>query len=211
MSAPSSFPTLRTPSGPVPPGTPAWNPQRPGAMPSHRYRSAYDKVAVPVADRVWPTRRLTGAPLWVPVDLRDGNQALAEPMDTPRKRRMFDLMLAMGYKEIEVGYPSASQTDFDFVRHLATSDTLPDDVTVVVFTPAKPDLIERTFASIEGLPRAMVHMYTATAPAWRDVVLGYDRPGLHQLILRNAELVGRLADRHEAGPVRLQFSPRCST
>ncbi|WP_034272016.1 2-isopropylmalate synthase [Actinospica robiniae] len=207
MSAPSSFPTLHAPSGPVPPDAPAWNPQRPGAMPSHRYRSAYDKVSVPLTDRAWPARRLTAAPLWVPVDLRDGNQALAEPMDTPRKRRMFDLMLAMGYKEIEVGYPSASQTDYDFVRHLATSGTLPDDVTVVVFTPAKPDLIERTFASIEGLPRAMVHMYTATAPTWRNVVLGYDRAGLHQLILRNAELVGQLADRHQAGPVRLQFSP----
>ena len=212
MSSPSSFPgvsfpTLHAPTGPIPPDAPGWNPQRPGAMPSHRYRSAYDKVSVPLTSRAWPAARLDRAPLWVPVDLRDGNQALAEPMDTARKARMFELMLAMGYKEIEVGYPSASQTDFDFVRHLATSDTLPEDVTVVVFTPAKPDLIERTFAAIEGLPRAMVHMYTATAPTWREVVLGYDRPGLHRLILRNAELIGRLADRHAAGPVRLQFSP----
>jgi 2-isopropylmalate synthase len=203
------FPSLRTPSGPVPPGAPAWNPQRASSMPSHRYRSAFDKVAVPLTtDRAWPGRRVERAPLWVPVDLRDGNQALAEPMDTPRKRRMFELMVAMGYKEIEVGYPSASQTDFDFVRHLAsTADVLPEDVTVVVFTPAKAELIERTFASIEGLPRTLVHMYTATAPTWREVVLGHDRASLHALILRHAALVARLADRHRGGTVRFQFSP----
>jgi 2-isopropylmalate synthase len=206
-AARSAFPTLRTPAGPVPDGAPAWNPQRPGSMPSHRYRDPYARVEVPLTDRAWPARRLERAPLWVPVDLRDGNQALAEPMDTPRKQRMFDLMLAMGYKEIEVGYPSASQTDFDFVRHLATSGDLPEDVTVVVFTPAKADLIERTFASIEGLPRAMVHMYTATAPTWREVVLGHDRRSLHALILEHAGLVGRLADRHRAGTVRMEFSP----
>ena len=203
----NAFPTLRTPAGPVPAGAPAWNPQRAGSMPSHRYRDPFARVDVPLTDRGWPARRLAQAPLWVPVDLRDGNQALAEPMDTARKQRMFDLMLAMGYKEIEVGYPSASQTDFDFVRHLATTADLPEDVTVVVFTPAKADLIERTFASIEGLPRAMVHMYTATAPTWREVVLGHDRRSLHELILRHAGLVGRLADRHRAGPVRMQFSP----
>ena len=203
----NAFPTLRTPAGPVPDGAPAWNPQRAGSMPSHRYRDPFARVQVPLTDRGWPARRLERAPLWVPVDLRDGNQALAEPMDTARKQRMFDLMLAMGYKEIEVGYPSASQTDFDFVRHLATTADLPEDVTIVVFTPAKADLIERTFASIEGLPRAMVHMYTATAPTWREVVLGHDRRSLHALILRHAELVGRLADRHRAGTVRMQFSP----
>jgi 2-isopropylmalate synthase len=205
--ASAGFPTLRTPAGPIPADAPAWNPQRASSMPSHRYRNAFDKVEVPLTDRTWPSRRFERAPLWVPVDLRDGNQALAEPMDTPRKRRMFDLMIAMGYKEIEVGYPSASQTDFDFVRHLATSAPPPEDVTIVVFTPAKPDLIERTFESIEGLPRTMVHMYTATAPTWREVVLGHDRASLLALIQRNAELVGRLADRHRAGTVRLQFSP----
>jgi 2-isopropylmalate synthase len=206
-AARTAFPTLRTPAGPVPADAPAWNPQRPGSMPSHRYRDPFARVEVPLTDRGWPARRLARAPLWVPVDLRDGNQALAEPMDTARKQRMFDLMLAMGYKEIEVGYPSASQTDFDFVRHLATTADLPEDVTVVVFTPAKADLIERTFASIEGLPRVMVHMYTATAPTWREVVLGHDRRSLHELILRHAGLVGRLADRHRAGTVRMQFSP----
>lgn len=121
----TTFPTLRTPSAPRPAGAPAWNPQRPSAMPHHRYQAAHERVALPLKGRTWPSRRLEQAPLWVPVDLRDGNQALAEPMDTARKRRMFHLLVTMGFKEIEVGYPSASQTDFDFVRHLATSGAVP--------------------------------------------------------------------------------------
>lgn len=129
-----------------------WNPQRPSGMPYRKYRPVHERVEVPRLERGWPERRIETAPLWVPVDLRDGNQALAEPMDTARKRRMFDLLVTMGFKEIEVGYPSASQTDFDFVRHLAESDAVPDDVTIVVFTAAREDLIERTFASIAGLP-----------------------------------------------------------
>ncbi|TYK46351.1 2-isopropylmalate synthase [Actinomadura decatromicini] len=173
-------------------------------MPFHRYRPVHDRVPSPVpgVERTWPSRRLTAAPLWVPVDLRDGNQALAEPMDTARKRRMFDLFVAMGFKEIEVGYPSASETDFGFVRHLAETG-IPDDVTPVVFTPARTELIERTFASIEGLPRAVVHLYTATAPIWRDVVLGSGRDGVRKLILDGAADVARLA-RHG---VRFEFSP----
>ena len=127
-------------------------------------------------------------------------------MNTPRKQQMFDLMVAMGFKEIEVGYPSASRSDFDFVRHLAQGG-VPDDVTVVVFTSAKPDLIERTFASIEGLPRTIVHLYTATAPVWRNVVLGVSRAELLDLIKRNAQLVSRLADVHRAGIVRFEYSP----
>nr|WP_205625545.1 2-isopropylmalate synthase [Actinomadura atramentaria] len=174
-------------------------------MPSHRYRSVYDRVEVPEFTRIWPTRRLEAPPLWVPVDLRDGNQALAEPMDPARKRRFFDLLVAMGFKEIEVGYPSASRADFDFVRHLVRDDLVPDDVTVVVFTPARADLIERTFASIEGLPRAVVHLYTATAPTWRDVVLGRDRDELHRLVLDAAGLVARLAG--DRPGVRFEFSP----
>ncbi|WP_327295578.1 MULTISPECIES: 2-isopropylmalate synthase [unclassified Streptomyces] len=202
------FPTLRTPQGPVPPGAPGWNPQRASAMPSHRYQSAHERVSVPLADtdRGWPSRRFEQAPLWVPVDLRDGNQALAEPMDPARKRRMFDLLVAMGFKEIEVGYPSASRTDFDFVRQLAEPGVVPDDVTVVVFTPARADLIERTFASIEGLPRAVVHLYTATAPVWREVVLGRTRNELAALVRKSAGQVARLADA-SAGSVRFEFSP----
>ncbi|SPT63258.1 2-isopropylmalate synthase [Actinomadura madurae] len=199
-----NFSTLRTPSGPVADGAPFWNPQRGSSMPFHRYRSVHERVPSPVPniERTWPSRRIESAPLWVPVDLRDGNQALAEPMDTPRKRRMFDLFVAMGFKEIEVGYPSASQTDFDFVRHLAEAG-VPDDVTPVVFTPARRELIERTFASIEGLPRAVVHLYTATGPVWRDVVLGSGREGVRRLILDGAADVARLA----RPGVRFEFSP----
>nr|WSX73618.1 2-isopropylmalate synthase [Streptomyces sp. NBC_00899]WSX80319.1 2-isopropylmalate synthase [Streptomyces sp. NBC_00899] len=209
MSTPpqaTAFPTLRTPRGPVPPGAPRWNPQRGSAMPSHRYRPAHERVEIPAGTaRRWPTRRIDRAPLWVPVDLRDGNQALAEPMDPARKRRMFDLMVAMGYKEIEVGYPSASRTDFEFVRHLADSGAVPDDVTVVVFTAARADLIETTFASIRGLPRTVVHLYTATAPVWRDVVLGRDRRELRALIEESAVRMARLAERQPG--VRFEFSP----
>lgn len=182
----------------------AWNRQRPSTMPYHRYKPAHERVEVPLAERDWPSARITRAPLWVPVDLRDGNQALAEPMDPARKRRMFDLLTGMGFKEIEVGYPSSSQLDFDFVRHLAEPGVVPEDVTVVVFTAARRDLIERTFAAIEGLPRAVVHLYTATAPTWRDVVLGHDRRELRALIMDAAGHIARLADGLD---VRFQFSP----
>ncbi|XVQ90277.1 2-isopropylmalate synthase [Microbispora siamensis] len=176
-------------------------------MPYHRYRPAHERVEIPEIPRIWPGRRIERAPLWVPVDLRDGNQALAEPMDTPRKRRMFDLLVTMGFKEIEVGYPSSSRTDFDFVRHLAASGAVPDDVTPVVFTAARRDLIEQTFASIQGMPRAVVHLYTATAPVWRDVVLGQDRAGLHALIREAAEHIARLTDATPGTAVRFEFSP----
>lgn len=142
----------------------------------------------------------------MPVDLRDGNQALAEPMDPARKQRMFDLFLAMGFKEIEVGYPSASRTDFDFVRRLAdTPGAVPEDVTVVVFTAARADLVERTFRSVEGLPRVVVHLYTATAPIWRDVVLGRGRAEVRALVTEAAELMARLAEGRPG--VRFEFSP----
>ncbi|WP_055506298.1 2-isopropylmalate synthase [Nonomuraea pusilla] len=173
-------------------------------MPYHRYRPAHERVELPLAERAWPARRITQAPLWVPVDLRDGNQALAEPMDPARKRLMFDLMTRIGFKEIEIGYPSASRLDHDFVRELAAPGAVPDDVTVVVFTAARDDLIDRTFASIEGIPRAVVHLYTATAPTWRDVVLGQDRQELRGTILRAASRMARLA---EGRPVRFEFSP----
>ncbi|GGZ21459.1 2-isopropylmalate synthase [Streptomyces olivaceoviridis] len=185
--------------------TPVWNPQRPSPMPYHRYRPFQDRVSVPVADRAWPAARIERAPLWVPVDLRDGNQALAEPMDTPRKRRFFDLLVAVGFKEIEVGYPSASRTDFDFVRHLADGGVVPDDVTPVVFTPARADLIDRTFDAIEGLPRAVVHLYIATSPVWREVVLGRSRAEVWRTVRGAAEHMARRAG--DAPGVRFQFSP----
>lgn len=191
--------------------TPAWNRQRPSGMPSHRYADVYSRVEVPLGtERLWPTRRLTQAPLWVPVDLRDGNQALAEPMDPARKRRFFELMVRMGYTEIEVGYPSASRTDYDFVRLIADTDIAPDDVTIVVFTPARRDLIERTVESIRGIRNdVVIHLYTATAPTWRDTVLGKSRDELRELILAGGrdvwELSGHLPN------VRFEFSPEVFT
>ncbi|GEM34138.1 2-isopropylmalate synthase [Nocardia neocaledoniensis NBRC 108232] len=202
----NTFPTLSTPAGAVPADAPAWNRQRHSAMPSHRYRDIHRRVEMPAGQRDWPHARITAAPLWVPVDLRDGNQALAEPMDPARKRRFFELLVAMGYKEIEVGYPSASQTDFDFVRLLAHEPIAPPDVTVVVFTPARRDLIERTVESVRGIANEVViHLYTATAPVWREVVLGKDRAGMRALILDGARDV--LAAAGDLPNVRFQFSP----
>ncbi|SOD83497.1 2-isopropylmalate synthase [Streptomyces sp. Ag109_G2-15] len=184
---------------------PLWNPQRPGPMPYHRYQPHDRRVHVPVTERHWPAARIERAPLWVPVDLRDGNQALAEPMDTPRKRRFFDLLVSLGYKEIEIGYPSASRTDFAFVRHLVTSGAVPEDVTPVVFTPARTELIDRTFEAIEGLPRAVVHLYIATSPVWREVVLRRDRAGVRRTLRTAAEHMARRAG--DAPGIRFQFSP----
>lgn len=197
---------INTPAGTIPHGSPDWNRQRHSQMPSHRYSDVHARVAIPRQTREWPNNTIRRAPLWVPVDLRDGNQALAEPMDPARKRKFFELMVAMGYKEIEVGYPSASQSDFDFVRLIADSDIAPDDVTIVVFTAARRDLIERTVESIRGISNPVVlHMYTATAPSWRETVLGYSQSALKELILRAAadlqELAGHLPN------VRFQFSP----
>ncbi|NOQ99391.1 2-isopropylmalate synthase [Mycolicibacterium fortuitum] len=202
----SAFPTISTPAGDIPATAPTWNRQRHSQMPSHRYASVYDRVEVPLVQRDWPTARIEAAPLWVPVDLRDGNQALAEPMDPARKRRFFELLVAMGYKEIEVGYPSASQTDFDFVRLLAESDIAPPDVTIVVFVPARRDLIERTVESVRGISNeVVVHMYTATAPTWRDVVLSKDRAELQALILAGARDILEFTD--GMSNVRFEFSP----
>ncbi|WP_405641841.1 2-isopropylmalate synthase [Streptomyces uncialis] len=197
----------------VPPAS--WNRQRPGPMPYHRYRPHHTRVRVtaehaPAGERAWPSARTERAPLWAPVDLRDGNQALAEPMDTPRKRRFFELLVAMGFKEIEVGYPSASRTDHDFMRWLtaeAARGELPDDVTPVVFTPARPELIDRTFESLAGLPRAVVHLYIPTSPVWRDVVLGRDRAQVSETALAAATRMARLAGALPGADIRFQFSP----
>jgi 2-isopropylmalate synthase len=204
----TAFPGISTPAGPIPAHAPAWNRQRHSQMPSHRYADPYDRVSIPLSDavRTWPARRLTAAPLWVPVDLRDGNQALAEPMDPARKRRFFDLMVAMGYKEIEVGYPSASQTDFDFVRLIAEQDIAPEDVTIVVFAAARRDLIARTVEAVRGIRNPVViHLYTATAPTWRETVLGRDRDELRALILDAGRDV--LALTEGLPRVRFEFSP----
>jgi 2-isopropylmalate synthase len=144
-------------------------------MPVHRYIPFLDTNPIVLPDRTWPDRRITAAPRWLTTDLRDGNQALIEPMDPVRKRTMFDLLVSLGYKEIEVGFPAASQMDFDFIRSLVTSGAVPEDVTVSVLTQARTDLIDRTVQSLIGLPRATVHLYNATSPVFRRVVFRHDR------------------------------------
>ncbi len=148
--------------------------QRPSGMPCHRYRPF---PAVDLPDRQWPTRTITAAPRWLSTDLRDGNQALIDPMNVARKQAMFELLVRMGYKEIEVGFPAASQTDFDFIRSLISSGAIPDDVRISVLTQARDELIERTVQSLAGARLATVHMYNAAAPLFRSVVFGWDGDG----------------------------------
>src|ERR1700742_1099761 len=145
------------------------HPQQPSGMPIHRYSPF---VPVALTDRTWPDKVITAAPRWCAVDLRDGNQALIDPMSPARKRRMFDLLVRMGFKEIEVGFPAASQTDFDFVRQLIEDDLIPDDVTIQVLTQAREELITRTFESIRGAGQAVVHLYNSTSTLQRRVVFG---------------------------------------
>jgi 2-isopropylmalate synthase len=153
-------------------------------MPTHRYRPF---PAVDLPDRQWPSRVLTRAPRWLSTDLRDGNQALIDPMNTARKRAMFDLLVRLGYKEIEVGFPAASQTDFDFVRELIESHRVPEDVTISVLTQARDELIERTVQSLVGAHRATVHLYNAAAPVFREVVFGFEGDGREQCTAIAAE------------------------
>ncbi len=150
---------------------------QPTSMPRHRY-SRFPQVDLP--DRQWPTRQLTAAPRWLTTDLRDGNQALIDPMNPARKRAMFDLLVRLGYKEIEVGFPAASQTDFDFVRELIESDRIPEDVTISVLTQAREELIDRTVQSLVGASRASVHLYNAAAHVFRTVVFGFSGDGREQ-------------------------------
>src|SRR5262245_27022931 len=165
--------------------------QQPSRMPIHRYR-AFQTIDLP--DRNWPTKRTTRAPRWLSTDLRDGNQALVEPMSPARKRRMFELLVRMGYKEIEIGFPSASQYDFDFVRSLIEENVIPADVTVSVLTQARDELIERTVESLRGAPRATVHLYNATAPLFRRVVFGVDKAECRNIAVRGTETVMKYAE-----------------
>ena len=144
-------------------------------MPIRKYRAFLDTNPVDLPDRQWPSKRITKAPRWMSTDLRDGNQALIEPMDPARKRRMYDLLIKLGYKEIEIGFPAASQTDYDFVRSLIEDDAVPEDVTISVLTQSRPELIERTVEAMVGFPRATVHLYNATAPVFREVVFHADK------------------------------------
>ena len=164
------------------------NTQKPSAMPIHKYRPYQDTFNVDLPDRTWPSKRITQAPRWCAVDLRDGNQALIDPMSPERKRIMFDLLVRMGYKEIEVGFPSASQTDFDFVRSLIDDDLIPDDVTIQVLTQARESLINRTYESIAGAAKAIVHLYNSTSVLQRDVVFRTDKQGIIDIALEGARL-----------------------
>ncbi|MFH8792667.1 2-isopropylmalate synthase [Streptomyces sp. NPDC017941] len=167
--------------------------QRPSSMPIHKY-GPYEQVTLP--DRSWPDQRITVAPRWLSTDLRDGNQALIDPMSPARKRAMFDLLVRMGYKEIEVGFPSSGQTDFDFVRSIVEDqDAIPDDVTISVLTQAREELIERTVASLKGARRATVHLYNATAPVWREVVFRGSREQVKQIAVDGTRLVMEYADK----------------
>jgi 2-isopropylmalate synthase len=200
-------PGLRTPSGPARDGQPWWNPQRGSVLPIGRYARTAPRLPGPPSSRDWPGRAVGHAPLWCSVDLRDGNQALPSPMDPRRKSAMFDLLVQMGFKQIEVGYPSASETDFEFVRDLVRGNLVPDDVTISVFTPARADLIERTFESVRGADRAMIHLCMATACLWREVVFGMSAPELQKFTVTAAEQVARLADAVPGSRLLFEYSP----
>jgi 2-isopropylmalate synthase len=177
-------------------------------MPFHLYRPF---TPIPLPDRTWPGRVITRAPRWCSVDLRDGNQALIDPMDLERKRRMFDLLVRCGFKEIEVGFPSASQPDFDFVRLIIEEKLVPDDVMIQVLTQARPELIERTFESLRGAPRALVHLYNSTSTLQRRVVFGLDRAGIVDIAVRAAQLCKKLARTIPEVDVHWQYSPESFT
>ena len=166
---------------------------------------AFKPVSLP--DRTWPDRTITRAPIWLSTDLRDGNQALIEPMDGERKLRMFRALVRAGFKEIEVGFPSASQTDFDFIRRLIEEDHVPEDVTIQALTQARQDLIERTFEALHGARSAIVHLYNATSPLFREVVFGLDRQGVVDMAVRHMALVKSLAEQDSATEWRFEYSP----
>ena len=184
------------------------NPQQPSGMPIHRYTAF---TPVDLADRSWPARTITAAPRWCAVDLRDGNQALIDPMSPARKRRMFELLVRLGYKEIEVGFPSASQTDFDFVRQLIEEDLIPDDVVIQVLTQARDALIERTFESIQGAKQAIVHLYNSTSTLQRRVVFGLPKEGIVDIALQGARLCQKLTETVPDTEVYFEYSPESYT
>jgi 2-isopropylmalate synthase len=176
--------------------------------PSTKYSSF---KPIDIADRRWPSQVIKSPPTWCSVDLRDGNQALIEPMDAARKRRMFDMLLKIGFKEIEVGFPAASQTDFDFVREIIEHNLIPDDVTIQVLTQARPELIARTYESLKGARRAIVHVYNSTSVAQRRVVFRTDRAGIIDIAVRGATSVREHAERDKGTEWVFQYSPESFT
>jgi 2-isopropylmalate synthase len=162
---------------------------------------------VPLRDRTWPDQTIETAPVWCSVDLRDGNQALIEPMGAERKHRLFDALVEMGFKEIEVGFPSASQTEYDFVRELIEGGRIPDDVTIQVLTQARDELIERTFDALTGVRQAIVHLYNSTSPLQRRVVFGLPKAGITEIAVRGARLVKARSDAMPDSEIRFEYSP----
>jgi 2-isopropylmalate synthase len=184
------------------------NPQQPSGMPFQRYEPF---PSISVTDRTWPDKKITQAPRWCAVDLRDGNQALIDPMTPARKKRMFELLVKMGYKEIEVGFPSASQTDFDFVRMLIEEDLIPDDVVIQVLTQAREPLIERTYEAIRGAKQAIVHLYNSTSTLQRRVVFGLDMDGIADIAVTGARLCKKFEENIPETTVFYEYSPESYT
>jgi 2-isopropylmalate synthase len=183
-------------------------PVTPKRMPFGKYRPF---VPLELRDRTWPDRKLTKAPRWCSVDLRDGNQALIDPMDPTRKRRMFEALVKMGFKEIEVGFPSASQPDYDFVRLLIEEDLVPDDVTIQVLVQCRPELIHRTYECLRGARRAIVHFYNSTSILQRRVVFGLDKPGIVDIAVNAAKLCRKLEDTVSDTQIFYEYSPESYT
>ena len=187
------------------------NNQKPSAMPIHRYKPFHEQIKVDLPDRTWPTKRITKAPRWCAVDLRDGNQALIDPMSPERKLKMFQLLVRMGYKEIEVGFPSASQTDFDFVRVLIENGHIPEDVTIQVLTQARDHLIERTYESLIGAKSVIVHFYNSTSVLQRKVVFNQDKDGIKKIALDAAKKCKSLEHLLPGTKIYYEYSPESYT
>ncbi|WP_107653727.1 2-isopropylmalate synthase [Nocardia suismassiliense] len=204
--------TITPPSKPAPGDQPAWNTQKNSSMPTFRYRPFAEEVEpITVPDRSWPDKIIDVAPGWCAVDLRDGNQALIDPMSPARKRRMFDLLVRMGYKEIEVGFPSASQTDFDFVREIIEDGAIPDDVTIQVLTQCRAELIERTFEACAGAQNVIVHFYNSTSILQRKVVFRADRAAVKKIATDAATLCLEIEQRYPDTNWRYEYSPESYT
>jgi len=187
------------------------NTQRPSGMPVHKYVPFHEQIVVDLPDRTWPSKRIVEAPRWCAVDLRDGNQALIDPMSPERKLKMFKLLVNMGYKEIEVGFPSASQTDFDFVRLLIEDGHIPEDVTIQVLTQARDSLIERTYESLKGAKRAIVHFYNSTSVLQRRVVFNQDKQGIMAIALAGARKCRSMETLIPETDVYYEYSPESYT
>lgn len=187
------------------------NTQRPSGMPVHKYVPFHEQIKVSLPDRTWPDKLITQAPRWCAVDLRDGNQALIDPMSPERKLKMFQLLVNMGYKEIEVGFPSASQTDFDFVRQLIEENHIPEDVTIQVLTQARDHLVERTYESIKGSKKAIVHFYNSTSVLQRRVVFNQDMAGIKEIALHAARYCLSLESTVPGTQVYYEYSPESYT